>query len=406
MTVYQKTINFTGNGTTSTQSITGFGFTPQAFIIHSVNVATAGTHDGDGGIGIGMCDGTTQAAISTAGSDGESHSSVTKRAHANDRVIYLVDQSGAILGEASFTSFASDTITITWASPSTSLFSVTAFSGFDNVKLRQNTTPATATSQSVTGYGFAFDSLITMGVTSSSAPDMNEAPAVMSFGMCDGSLNQGCAAVSSADSAQNSTKSVLYSGSAFCSIKGDVSGIDQRFTISSVDADGFSGTWNSLSTASTIWWGLALKGGSSNVHVLTQPTSTGAQSVTGKTFTPVGLIATTVSSVASTSIASNAAMVIGTATGTSNRAVSALFQANAVTSDITESYSTSLVITHVNGTTTPIASADLTSFNSDGYTLNWGVADATARSHLVLIVGNAAAAPTGSKKNLLFLGVG
>ena len=50
--------------------------------------------------------------------------------------------------------------------------------------------------------------------------------------------------------------------------------------------------------------------------------------------------------------------------------------------------------------------ADLSSFDSDGYTLNWSTADATAREFVALAVGSTAAPPATTGHLMLLLGTG
>ena len=48
----------------------------------------------------------------------------------------------------------------------------------------------------------------------------------------------------------------------------------------------------------------------------------------------------------------------------------------------------------VGPTITTVAEADLTAFGSDGFTLDWTTADATAREFFYLALGDAGTAPT------------
>jgi len=66
-----------------------------------------------------------------------------------------------------------------------------------------------------------------------------------------------------------------------------------------------------------------------------------------------------------------------------------------------------LTILTAGATPTLAAEADLTSFNSNGFTINWGTADATAREIAYLALRGLSSGSSASNHNsLMLLGVG
>lgn len=403
MAIQCKTTVITAPGAIGSQAYTGIGFRPQAILVYTSGQTSTGASDSSYNFGYGMYDGTTQGCVGIYGSDGDSHDALPSTMQ-SDKLLYLV-QIGV---NASATSLDADGFTINWLStyPSLRIY-VTAFAGFDNAKVKRLVGPTATGTKAYTGFGFKPDSLITIGANNANTPTdySADADSMLGIGMCDSSLNQSGVGIGCAYGYDSSTYGLMYPSSMWAIPSCSGAAINERMTVTSLDSDGFTLNVNTLTTSSAYLWTLALKGGSCNGHTLTQPNATtGAQSVTGKTFTPTGMFAISYSAVASSSATSNAKIMLGSASSSSSRGTVMHYQANATTSDISEHNSGSLVLAHVNTTPTVVASADFTSFNSDGYTVNWSAADATQRSHFVMLWGDAASAARTSRLSLLGAG--
>lgn len=167
---------------------------------------------------------------------------------------------------------------------------------------------------------------------------------------------------------------------------------------SSMDADGFSINIGTAAGALVICGYVALGGAiQAKAGTWQQPTATGSQAITGVGFQPDTLILASASS-ATTGAQAQTRPSYGVARSSTQRAAhggSALNAANP--SSAGGILSEALAITHLTGTVTTVAAADLTSMDADGFTLNWTTADATQRNEYYLAFGSAAAGGAVSK---------
>jgi hypothetical protein len=125
-------------------------------------------------------------------------------------------------------------------------------------------------------------------------------------------------------------------------------------------------------------YALCLKGGSFKAGNFTQKTSTGSQGTTGVGFQPKGLLMASSLKVASAAV-TTARMAIHVGAGSSSSARGAINHLNGGTG-VAELVRTQIYTARQdNATPTLNSAADLTSLDADGFTLNYGTADATAR---------------------------
>jgi len=152
----------TGGG--PTQTITGSlgGLTPKAVIIYATRGVTVGTIIDGAMLSVGMTDGTNQFVNSWVAEDGASNGAGyhTNRRHDNAKLVQINDTAGAgvLDGEASFSSFSANSVTISWNNlPSTAVQLVVVFfygTGM-NASVGTVTAPA-AVDTSVTATGVPF----------------------------------------------------------------------------------------------------------------------------------------------------------------------------------------------------------------------------------------------------------
>ena len=115
----------------------------------------------------------------------------------------------------------------------------------------------------------------------------------------------------------------------------------------------------------------------------------GNQSVPGVGFEPVGLFLTSFNRPTSAAILPESEVSLGAASGTLARGAIWSETRDLGTTDANTSTVTDRVIRMATSQTTN-AEADLTSFDSAGFTLNWSAVDATARQILYWAVGSGA----------------
>jgi hypothetical protein len=108
------------------------------------------------------------------------------------------------------------------------------------------------------------------------------------------------------------------------------------------------------------------------VGMLSAPAGTGTSATTGIGFTPKALILCSVGTTANDSHTTDTVFGLGFASGTSARGTSAFSQSdNLATSSVKRLADTDEVLAMMNGGGTKTLEADLSSFDSDGFTLNY-----------------------------------
>ena len=123
----------TGGGN---QSFTKSGFgTPDAAMFIISNGITNGTMVDNAAIGIGFTDGTDHRAITLQSGHGSGNSSCDEE-NFTDEVIAIMDNVGAVDGEANFNAFVTDGVQVTWGSnPSVGFLITCLLIKADNVKV-------------------------------------------------------------------------------------------------------------------------------------------------------------------------------------------------------------------------------------------------------------------------------
>lgn len=389
MSLSTKAGQFTMPGSTGNQSVTGLGFQPK-FIFFFYQIATANNSYGSvlksiGGIG--FTDGTNQASL--GGAFGASR---TTQQPFTTKCIHGSNAGSA----ASIVSMDSDGFTVNWSNvtDSGSLIQFLALGGSDltNASIVSKAFPTATGNQSVTGVGFKPDCILLFANVD--APNANSKLMVGAASSTTKRAAQGSFAKDS--STQNGTSA---SNKLVEALGPDGSGNAQLYyeaDLVSFDSDGFTANWSTVAgTIAVSYYTICLKGAAFHVQELTQPTSTGNQTLTGFGFQPKGIY-----------IMDNGYYSSGIRTGygTSFSASDGTNQYTAVINQIasggggTQSLdvtSNTSLIRHFTATTPTIVSdATLSSFDSDGLTLNWSVADSNQRKSLLLAFGNSSISPT------------
>ena len=243
--------------------------------------------------------------------------------------------------------------------------------------------------QSVTGVGFQPSVVILMA--SERTADGTGAGFRQCIGMASGSTNRGCVWMGSKDNVATSacgrslvTNRVLQFASETANTTPTLLA-DADF--SSLDSDGFSLNWWTNDNANRIIVALCLGGSDLNaayVGTFTTGTALGNQSVTGVGFRPDGLLLLSHDS-GSTGLQLNATTTIGAVASPTERAVMVTRSRDNQATKSTIRYENgakaiSIVSSSANSV---ISEADFSSFDSDGFSINWTTIPA---SHLVLFL--------------------
>jgi hypothetical protein len=166
-------------------------------------------------------------------------------------------------------------------------------------------------------------------------------------------------------------------------------GILKSSKLNSFGGTGFTYEVTATNTVDQITHWIVLGGNiNAKAGVLTQPTATGSQSVTGIGFTPKAVMFFSVGRTAAGTSATDLIFMTGFSDGT-NDSCTCHWSGNALAdSDVYNLNSQSCCIGIVTaGAGTLGGQADMTSFGSDGFTLNWSTCDGTQRKVGYLALG-------------------
>jgi hypothetical protein len=241
------------------------------------------------------------------------------------------------------------------------------------------TSQAGTGAQAVTGAGFKPDAIMLLGADAPSGAGSG----IACFGMGVSSTKRGATSYGYDGGTQVST--YLSTAKVFSCHNPATGAIRREADLTSLDTDGFTVNWSTAVTGQTIY-ALCLKGGQYSVGNITQKTSTGSQATSGVGFQLVGLFLQSAMLTATSTVL--IASMVGAGSGSSARGVTS-YQSGATGTDSHDR--THIYIAYADdGTPTLNGRADLTSLDADGFTLNYGTADAVARQILYLAFGSSA----------------
>ena len=390
------------------QAVAGVGFQPKVVIFFGNDRTSDGTHVHASyhfGVGISSSDRRTVGIRSTDGA-GTSEVGI---AQTDIECIRVVSAAGTLVVEADFVSLDADGVTVNWttADATARIINYLALGGSDltNVITGDGLRPATDTNRSVTGLGFRPGYVMIFAIASSTTNP------ILQGGSTSGAIGSASATDERGYSGQRSVDGQVTSDTArrqrtdqvfsFPSTTGTFGECD----LVSFDADGFTLSWLGSGSERFFYW-LALKGPQFKVGNFTQKTSAGSDAITGVGFTPRAIILTSVDNTAAAGTVADQRFSLGMASDAAEEACiwygDEDAQADTIAdSDLDRAASIKMMTA---GTPTIEAEADLTSFDADGFTLNWSTADAVAREIVYVAIGDTAAATR--RYSLTTLGVG
>lgn len=386
--------SFAKRSGTGTQAITGVGFTPKALIFWSAGCTATGFANQDYLHFHGFSDGTTHIGTSHLSQDAHADGiDSTAGGHRNDACLLIVDDTGAVDSLGTVASLDADGFTVNWSTAAgfaSVLINYIAIGG-DTVeaKVGDIATSGSTGAQTVTGVGFKPTALFCLSAAGSSAATyagIGFGP--MGFGWASRSA-MGAAAVDTVHVIGNTDRRRYQRTTDLVAAKG-AAGVAYEASLTSFNADGFTLNWSTARSARLPY--LALNGCVASVGALTQPTSTGAQAVALTGINPVLVCLLSVNNIASTTNDTQNRFSFGASDGTHQRTTwvgdnHATFPTQ--TGVYQSSTSAIAMATPLSGSP---ASADaegsLGSF-TDGFTVTWSAADATARQVLYLALSPA-----------------
>jgi hypothetical protein len=377
--VVRAALTATGSGTTDFTS-TGFG-TPTAAIIIVCNANTTNNPADSAVIGVGFWDGTNQRAIGVICGDNEA--TTQTRRNSNDAYGALPSM---LASENAYTvSAVTDGIRLTLSVDNTSLqryCTVILLKGVSAAvgTLTTNTTQNGTANSAAIGFTPALAFFLTVGATA--ADQTNASHAIMSFGFASSDGTHRAILWSAADGGADEVATILFSetrcvGQAFSGSlawAGEVTSWADPLVMTTRDG----------SSSADVCFYLALGGAdlSFDLGTLTTPTSTG-NDVVSTDVAPDALLLF-LSTATSTTLATDSSangLTIGLADDTNEYSHSAYVQDAAGTTN-TGSVATATTVLDLDsssgGSRTDMCTATVT-LNSSDFTLNYSVADATAR---------------------------
>ncbi len=414
MAANYKAGTITSPTSTGNAAFTGIGFAPTALIMFFEKQTTLGTGtDFLHGVGFGTSS-SSRAAVSSVYLTGIAGGTVNEaRAHSAGAIIYAYNTTTAAASAflvADLVSMDSDGFTLNFTTVQATgyLVSYIALGGADlsNVFIKQLQCPGSTGTAAYTGVGFKPDALIAISCSESTAPPTNSfnVGARAMFGFGNATTSKATAATGDDTAGKKTGKG--QKTNLMLTIDAVATAVLFEATITSLDSDGFTLNWATIS-ANRYCWVLCLKGGQYAVGAFNQSTSTGNQSVSGLSFQPLGVMLGSANVASTTVISTGAKMSLGSASSSSSRWTTWL-GASGDPSVVNHDHDNAEVFnTYTETVPTLNTQADYVSNDSGGFTINNTTADSTSREIIYMAFGsNAAVVGTVMNLRRMRMGVG
>ena len=398
--------SFTPQSTTGNQVINhSLGVTPKFIIVWCAGKAP-GSFGATVFTCIGFSDGAANACVANTIEDNVGTSDTYRRIANN--LFLMRSVTGTVVKAATLSAWSSTTFTVNHSSADAAGMTVNyLLVGGDDVEAKVgNFSTLTTTggglpaAQGITGVGFQPDGLLMGYVGGVGALPLSLDSAAITFGVADG-VGAGSICLVDQD-AQAVTNN--HCGQLNDAILSDfdisTGAVTRKAVPASMDADGFTLTFTSNFNAATPVVYLAIKGLSVKVGSFNKDTggAPDAQSVTGVGFEPSAVLMFSHQRVHATTSAAGVRLGFGGSDGTNRRSIAMQSEHNNTTSQANEITKTDKVFIVCNNDTPAIdAEADLSSFDADGFTLNWTTNHAEATEILYLALASAGAFPCDKK---------
>jgi hypothetical protein len=374
---YWKIGTFNGQATTGDQSITGLGGQPVALIIfrNQDSIATSA----DASMMIGAASGSSNQFVCGYRSRDNQADSDTRRFSYTDAIISVApNNANAPVRQAALVSFDSDGFTINWSinnDGGTGSYTYIAFFAPVDVHVGSFSLNGSTGNQAITGVGF--QPKVVLFLNSNNATGGYQDGASQMIGMATSSSARGVH--SSFDEDAQATMDVQRSGStSLCIQRIDDAGANvQAADFVSMDSDGFTINVSTTDGVQPTIGYVAIGGSglSAKVDSITGRSTNGSTAYTGVGFTPALMMFAGFGFVASNSIFSG----FGAATASDQGYIGSASENNVTTSNCARTYSSTNCIGYPLFAGSGVSmQAALTSFDADGFTLNFGTTDGAA----------------------------
>ncbi|MDD5406989.1 MAG: hypothetical protein PHE73_08645 [Sulfurovaceae bacterium] len=401
-----QTASVISSGTGEDTAITGVGFQPKILIAFAVD----GTADGINAnavqsLGAGTGSTTAQQVGSYYGQDNVAAN--TRQSVIDNHLVYIVGASQANNGVLDIKSLDSDGMTLTWLRSDgvQRKINILCLGGSDltNVKTGYIAAKTTTGNQAYTGVGFQPDCVLffTHQDDISAPPSWITSSAQrLTLGFAKSTTKRGSLSTRFGFNGANTQDAHYQRTNSALSMLLNATTVAAEADLVSFDADGFTLNYTTVEGTANVIQYIALKGLKVDVGNFLQKTSTGTQGITGVGFIPNTLILASAVETAQTTVQqTHSANALGMATSTTQRVATETTSKNGVSTTVKKSVLDSAniikMVDPADGSTVKSA-ADLSSFDSGGFTLNWGTADAVAREILYLALGGRTIALTGT----------
>lgn len=388
MALSAKTNQLTGASSTGDQALTDPGFQPKALLtFHGLQTAAGAVANAQMAVGLGAADGTEKAAgynsadnVGTTDSTRFFRTGDIIRAYAAGTI---TSNLAAVLKQMDASGF-----TLTWGDVtlSNALYNYLAIGGDDitNVYASHYALNTGTGDQAVTGVGFQPDIVIFIGTLHASNAAQQNATQFC-FGVMDAAGNQWAATQKSQHNvAAGNTNRAFANDACLIFTQTAADNLAHKQSFVSMDADGFTVNISTAVGLASLIGFICIKGGNWKVGTETQKTSTGTKATTSVGFQPSGLILGSVCGTATSGVDTHARLSLGVATSPSQNTAIWTGDQDAADPTVANTIMRSdkcltMATEGASASPTVNAEAELDSLDSDGFTLDWTTADATAR---------------------------
>src|SRR5262245_14131220 len=349
---------------------------------------------------VGMTDGTTSRSVGVSGADASATTNNSSRTSTSALTFIRSEgSSGAVLAEASVQSWDSTNVVLNWTAndSASTVVHYLALGGSDvSAQVVEWTTGTGTGLLPVTGVGFrpAVVFHAHAGVQQVAAAPSTMANAAFGIGAMSGEGNQWATGFLSLDGLATSDAQRGQRTDAFLYEFDQSLAVQKKASWVSMDNDGFTvNVSNATSTNDTRVFSLALAGLNATVGSFNKSTAaaTANQALTGVGFKPGAVFLASAQDITQATAVAHARFGLGASDGTTGGA--ATFEATdaIANSDVNSTDLTTKAFVKIDNTTSTVnAQADITSMDSDGFTLSWTTNDAVATEILYLALAPAA----------------
>ena len=386
MALNKAIVEITVPGSTGNLIVSGLPFKPQCVEIFGTSQSASGsTRDLQMSIGAFDSHGN-QFATAIQSEDGLSTSNAD-RDMSNANCLIVIDTAGAQTTVAEFVSMESDGFVINFTDVTTTgtKFYCVCIGGITDIRVgteQYKATPGTLAVNIATGHRPDALKLFAVGRDTYDTPYITSQ---LSIGMSDG-ISQFSMAQRSENGQGITNTDRYWSAAALLTVIDITTGvIDDQALLDSFDSNGYTLDWIIIANASRKYHYISYQGVDAEISQILQKTTTGIQATTGVGFEPEILFAMS-HNTPNTGIIVSASGFYGAAIGvgaTEQVAISCFDSNNKATSVAFRHQYLGRTLSYIS-TSATLYTAELDSFDVDGYTLDWTGTDGVARLFSVL----------------------